>query len=212
MRRYVELSGGQRIEKDGSGLPISPFEGFEQRYGHQIRLMRAAVQEAMVELAQAGQLHLTPLLNEPDPRRTLVAMCVLGTYPTAGADNGLQHGRPHEALEAWRVKLRAINGHKLRWKADKIPLQTFAPTSTSAAGSVVRLESPADRYGDEWVDFGDDPECLVSLRDALSALRWCGKGVRIAKGDTRQRRYWHLEEVHPSEWLKVDQPKKAVAR
>lgn len=154
---------------------------------------RQYVEETMVELAKAGTLCVTDLMNQAQPVADLAGQVILGQEII---DHKQKLGKrvPRE-LSTYQVRVRSLNGETVKWCRDMVP---GAPIQKGRAEYYDGQDKPlaAYRVMEEWVDT-EQCDVMLDLPDAWLCLRQTGKFCRRCPREARQAKEWKCEEVRP---------------
>lgn len=151
---------------------------------------RNYVSRVLESLAQEGSLYLTDALNQPEDVAAYVRMVCNGHDIDANR-MCVQGQRVPSAIANFKVKLKAINGHKLQWKHGEQYQDRDNYVVSGEAHTTVDFIEPVI------YDFGDAKEVEVTPAEAISALMQCGENVRRCRNTRIQKEFWHLTEVRP---------------
>lgn len=151
--------------------------------------LREYVAEEMIAMAEAGTLCVTDLMNQPPRISEQVGNVILGREVQPEDRKMLTDGYVPEQLSEYKVKLRALNGHKTALL--KIPARQ--------RGRIFKGAASVPTYAGETKEIPFDPHGILELRlpEAWRVLRFCGANCRKFKRTTAQAMYWRCEEVMP---------------
>lgn len=155
---------------------------------------RAYIEEELVKLAKQRTLVLTEVLNQPEPALSLAMQVCMGHRidPAGNCQAGVPI--PPE-LRDYRVKIRAINGHKIRFKRPMVP-------DVQSEYWRGRASAAIEWFREDYFE-SDESEVELPLDEAILALRWAGRDVKRVRNAAKQKTYWHFEEVAPQPLRKV---------
>ena len=203
-----------------------------------VEAQREYIRMRLVELIEADDgksFYLTECLAQQPAVSDLVAQVILGH---GVADGKFKEGKPVDrAIAMHTIRIRSLDYWTEYYETNpdtgrpvlkrkktkstvnwKLPADAVAPMSkpSSAAAAVeagifAHTNAPTFSKADRVQDTGSY-EADLPLSDAVYCLRGYGKHVRRARSKRLKESRWRFEEVHPSELLGDDEPKRKPGR